>query len=201
MRLGMLLYKFLHSLGVIEAQQSTTRSHNSNIPLGGLSYRFSRRLKVAHKCSIGFKSRDCASHFKTINSCKFSQWHTLLDVCFGSLSCWKVKLARSKLYACSVWINSHSKILYSCTGPFFPQSYTTYQGHSESCNPTSSLPHLQTWQFVAPFQHFYSVHHETTPTATIRAISVDFCFIGEYYTIPTIINKELLVLSLTGKMN
>src|ERR1700737_4358846 len=82
MRLGMLLYKFLHSLRVIEAQQSSTCSHNSHIPLGGLSYWFSRRFKVAHKCSIGFESDDCAGHFKTVNSCEFSQRRTLLDVCF-----------------------------------------------------------------------------------------------------------------------
>jgi hypothetical protein len=109
MKLCMLLYKFLHSSGVIEVQQSSISSYNSSTPLGCVSFWFNWCFKVAHKCSIGFKFGDCAGHFKRVNSYKLSQRCTLLDVCLGLLSCWKIKLVGFKLYACIVWINSLSK--------------------------------------------------------------------------------------------
>ena len=39
-----------------------TCSHNSWIPFGGVVNSLKRRLKSAQKCSMRFKSRDCASH-------------------------------------------------------------------------------------------------------------------------------------------
>src|ERR1700738_3878820 len=144
MCLGMLLYKFLHSLGVIEAQQSSTHSHNSNIPLGGLSYWFSRRFKVAHKCLIGFKFGDCAGLFKIVNSREFSQQRTLWMYVSGHYHVEKSNRQDPNCMHAAYESTLALKFLYICTNPFFPQSYTSYQGHSESCNPTSSLPHLQT---------------------------------------------------------
>ena len=39
-----------------------TCSQNSRIPLGGVVNWFKHHLKSAHKCSMGFKFQDCASH-------------------------------------------------------------------------------------------------------------------------------------------
>ena len=45
----------------------------------------------SHKCSMGFKSGLCGGHFRRLIPFLMKNCWAFLDVCFGSLSCWKIK--------------------------------------------------------------------------------------------------------------
>lgn len=46
-------------------------------------------FRIPHRCSIGFRSGDILGHSITFTLFFFRNATVALDVCFGSLSCWK----------------------------------------------------------------------------------------------------------------
>ncbi len=53
------------------------------------------RLRMPHRCSIGFRSGDMLGQAITFTLRFFSKAVVILEVCLGSLSCWNTVLRRS----------------------------------------------------------------------------------------------------------
>ena len=87
--LGMLSIRFWHTSGEIAFHSSLTLSHNSWTPLGGVSYWQRCHFRCSQRCLIGFRSGDWAGQDKTWISLSLIHFLTFLEVCFGSMSCWK----------------------------------------------------------------------------------------------------------------
>ncbi len=56
---------------------------------------FTFRLRMPHRCSIGFRSGDMLGQSITFTLRFFSQAVVVLEVCLGSLSCWNIALRPS----------------------------------------------------------------------------------------------------------
>ena len=94
-RRGIFSIKPMHTCRGILFHSASTRSHNSIIPLGFVSYSASFLFRCAHKYSIGFKSGDCGSQSNTWIALSENHLRAAWEVCFGSLSCWKTILPLS----------------------------------------------------------------------------------------------------------
>ena len=85
-------------------------SHKSFLHVGEVPNNLKRLSTSFHKCSIGFGSRDCDGHFNTEKSCLPNHHCTRPNVCFGSLSRWKITCASSRPCLPMVTNNCESKI-------------------------------------------------------------------------------------------
>ena len=83
----MLSMSLWHVSEGIPFHSSTTLSHNSCTPFGGLGYCCSAFFKCIHRCSMGLRSGDCAGQISTWMWLSSNHCVASLEVCFGSLSC------------------------------------------------------------------------------------------------------------------
>ena len=89
MYLGILYMRFWHTSGAISFHSSTNLSHNTYTPLGEILYLENCQLTCFHRCSIWLRSGDCAGNNRSFMSLFQKNYMAFLEVCFGSLSCWK----------------------------------------------------------------------------------------------------------------
>src|SRR5262245_21858830 len=89
-RRGMLSISLVHSWVEIPSHSASTRAHSSSMLVGSFLYAASRCLRCCHRCSIGFRSGDCAGHSSTETPWAASHSRARREVCLGSLSCWKM---------------------------------------------------------------------------------------------------------------
>ena len=78
--------------------------------LGGWSYQFNVCLRIAHRCSIGFRSGDWDGKGKRVKHCWKNHSISIFVVCTGALSCWKKIEEGSKWNLWIVWNKFYSKI-------------------------------------------------------------------------------------------
>lgn len=68
---------------MIEYQPSTIWSHNSIIPFVGFSHWFNHRLRIACRCSTGFKSRGWFGQGRRDKHCLENHYWSICVVCIG----------------------------------------------------------------------------------------------------------------------
>src|SRR6266550_6640292 len=126
----MLSIKFWDVSGGISFHSFATLSHNSCTPLGGVSYCWSLALRCCQRCSMGFRSGDWAGHFRGVILLSENHSSAFLEVCLGSLSCWKYRSssAISKLSKLSSTPSSKmsqycSAFMFPCTSISFPTPF------------------------------------------------------------------------------
>ncbi len=88
------------------------------------------RLRMPHRCSIGFRSGDMLGQSITFTLSFFSKAVVVLEVCLGSLSCWNTALRPS-----------HS----TCWHSWFPQWTVAPQCWQHSCSPRPWHSHHHAW--------------------------------------------------------
>ena len=100
------------------------------------------RLRIPQRCSIGFKSEDMLDQSITFTLSLFSKAVAVLEVCLGSLSCWKTALRPSfwREGSCSAAV-FHSTCWSSC----FPKLNVTLLHLQHSCSPKACHSHHHAW--------------------------------------------------------
>ena len=74
----------------IRTNSVTIPTYSSRMPRGTVSCPVNFFFKCCHKFSIGLRSGDCTDHSRTSTILVSSHFRAILEVCFGSLSCWKM---------------------------------------------------------------------------------------------------------------
>ncbi len=91
-------------------------------------------LRMPHRCSIGFRSGDMLGQSITFTL-------SVLEVCFGSLSCWNTALRPSLRREGIMLCFSHS----TCWHSWFPQWTVALQCRQHSCSPRPWHSHHHAW--------------------------------------------------------
>ncbi len=91
------------------------------------------RLKMPHRCSIGFRSGDMLDQSITFTLSFFINAVVFLEVCLGSLSCWYNTAAQSAAHSASA---CHS----TCWHSWIPQWTVSPQCQQPSCSPDHDTP-------------------------------------------------------------
>ncbi len=68
------------------------------------------RLRMPHRCSIGFSSGDMLGQSITFTLSFFSKAVFVLEVCLGSLSCWNTACGHALLQYVTVHVGIHSSL-------------------------------------------------------------------------------------------
>ncbi len=91
------------------------------------------RLRMSHRCSMGFRSGDMLGQSITFTLSFFSKALVVLEACLRSLSCWNTalrnSLRREGIMLC--YSMSHS----TCWHSWFPQWTVVPQCRQHSCSP------------------------------------------------------------------
>ncbi len=118
------------------------------------------RLRMPHRCSIGFRSGDMPGQSITFTLSFFSKAVVILEVCVRSLSCWNTVLwpsLRKEGYIMICFTMNHGN--HECWHSWFPQWTVAPQCRQHSCSPRPwhsqhylLTPHLvaatYAWQYL-----------------------------------------------------
>ncbi len=128
------------------------------------------RLRMPHRCSIGFRSGDMLSQSITFTLSFFSKAVVVLEVCLGSLSCWNTALRPSLCFSMSQymlafmvpsmkeWMNEWSiYIVLYCVLLYTQSALQSYMGISPQPPPVCSI-HLDD-ATAATAQRRQCAHH------------------------------------------
>ena len=96
MQSGMLSISILHVSGVITVHSASNLLSSSSLDFAIVLYCESHILRWCQRCSIRFKSGDCAGHCISLMLMLSNHVVVFFDMCFGSLSCWNMM----SVYAC-----------------------------------------------------------------------------------------------------
>ena len=163
----MLSISLWHVSGVIWSHSSATFSHNSWTPFGGIGYSLNLFFKCTHKCLIGLRFKDWVGHRSTWILLSSNHLVAFFEVCFGSLSCWKILSSSSTSNFSKLSTTPSSKIL---------QYYTAF------IVPSTSV------SFPTPFQ---LMHPHTMRLFPPPCLTVDVVVLSEsgvpfsFYTLPS----------------
>ena len=115
-----------HTSGFILLHFSCTLSQSSKTPWEGTSYSPNFLFRWVLRCSIGFRSGDCAGHNKTSISWSWNQFLAFLQVCLGLLCCWKMMAPGSchKMQGC--FAGDPPESWYKGPHPFIQPPSTAY---------------------------------------------------------------------------
>src|SRR5258705_7460459 len=139
----MLSISFWNVSGGISVHSFATLSHNSCTPVGGVSYCWSLVLRYFQRCSMGFRSGDWAGHFRGMMLLSENHWSAFLEVCFGSLSCWKYHSSSAISKLSKLSSTPSSTISQYCSASILPCTSTSF--------PTLFQPiHPQTIRLFPP---------------------------------------------------
>ena len=108
---GIVRMSFCTKFTLTFCQTTWIFSHKSSLLVGGVPDNFKHLSTSFLKCSMGFKSEDCGGHSNTKKSCLLNHRCTRPDVCFGSLSCWKITCTSSRFCLSMVPNNCKYKML------------------------------------------------------------------------------------------
>ncbi len=97
------------------------------------------RLRMPHRCSIGFRSGDMLGQSITFTLSFFRKAVVVLEVCLGSL-CWNTALRPEGRGSCSASV-CHS----TCWHSWFPQWTVDPQCRKHSCSPRPWHSHHHAW--------------------------------------------------------
>ncbi len=75
------------------------------------------RLRMPHRCSIGFRSGDMLGQSITFTLSFFSKAVVVLEVCLGSLSCWNTALWPSLCFSMSQYMLAFMVPSMNCSSP------------------------------------------------------------------------------------
>ncbi len=75
------------------------------------------RLRIPHRCSIGFRSGDMLGQSITFTLIFFSKAVVVLEVCLGSLSCWNTALQPSLCFSMSQYMLAFMVPSMNCSSP------------------------------------------------------------------------------------
>ena len=84
------LMKLMQKSFGIRSHSVTILTYSSRMPRGTVSCPVNFFFKCCHKFSIGLRSVNCTDHSSTSTLLVSSHFRAIREVCFGSLSCWKV---------------------------------------------------------------------------------------------------------------
>ncbi len=90
--------------------QSFTGCHWSHLRMLETLRSSTFRLRMPHRCSIGFRSGDMLGQSITFTLSFFSKAVVVLEVCLGSLSCWNTALRPSLLQYVTVHVSIHGSL-------------------------------------------------------------------------------------------
>ncbi len=104
------------------------------------------RLRMPHRCSMGFRSGDMLGQSITFTLSFFSKAVVVLEVCLGSLSCWNTALRPSLCFSMSQYMLAFMVPSMNCSSPVpaalmqpqtmtFPPPCLTVGRHTCLCTP------------------------------------------------------------------
>ena len=176
MRLGILSTILQQILGDISFHSVSIRCSRLKMLVGSVSYFASCCLKCCHKCSMGFRSGDCAGHSKVRILWFISHSIALLEVCLGSFVKlgldWEVEWygwsgksrSGSKLYYFSENVNQTEGEKLGWTPPVYVRANT----HGSSRDGFTIIPKQTTQQLL------FSIHTRSNPNWEIILASTLF---------------------------
>jgi len=142
----MLSISFWHVSTSIPFHSSTTLSHNSCIPLGGVRYFCKALFRCTQRCSIGLMSGDWAGQTSTWMSLSSNHCVAFFEVCLGSLFCWNILLSSGISNFSKLFTTPSSKMSqYYCasmvpwTSVSFPTPFHPIHPHTIRLFPPSCL--------------------------------------------------------------
>src|SRR5882762_451557 len=182
----MLSISFWHVSGGISVHSFATLSHNSCTPVGCVSYFWSVALRCCQRCSMGFRSGDWAGHFRGMMLWSENHFSAFLEVCFGSLSCWKYRSSSAISRLSKLSSTPSSRISQYCSASITPCTYTSFPTPFQPIDPQtirlfpppcltvgvvvwsdSGSPHFfQTYTFPSDQSYLSLSHQSTTPSSS-----------------------------------
>ncbi len=99
------------------------------------------RLRMPHRCSVGFRSGDTLGHSITFTFNFISKAVVILAVSLGSLFCWKTAIRHSFWREGIIFCFCFS----TCWSPCFPQWTAAPQYQQHSCSPRPWCYHHHAW--------------------------------------------------------
>ena len=141
--LGILYMRFWHVSAAIPFQSSSILSYNSSTPLGGIGCPCKACLRWTQRCSMGLMSGDWEGQTSTWMSLSSNYCEAFLEVCLGSLSCWKTLFSSGTSSFSKLSTTLSSKILQYCCASIAPWTSISF--------PTPFHPmHLHTIRLFPP---------------------------------------------------